>query len=413
MVSGHVRVRMYNVGFGDAFLVFLPTPQGERRMLFDCGTIGSAPGIPIEKVAKQIVTDVTDADGVPRIDVVVATHRHQDHVSGFAKQAWEPLEVKEVWMPWTEHPTDKLARQIRETQSGLAARLVARFEAQLAIAGLAAAEQSRLQGLRETALNALSNEDAMLRLHEGFVGKPKRRFLPEKGAASRSFETPALPGVTVHVLGPSRDKSVIADMEPPAGKSYLQLADDEDAAGGGPPEPFHPRWWMAGDDYASLSSLALADDERALVREASRGGSDELLAASLEDAVNGTSLMLVLQVENTHLLFPGDAQWGTWRVAMEDDECRALMKRTVFYKIGHHGSHNATPIEFVEQILGPEYCAMASTRKRGSWPVPKPELMTALAKPAKARVARSDEQPADASFVPFGTMALETKVPIV
>ena len=39
-------------------------------------------------------------------------------------------------------------------------------------------------------------------------------------------------------------------------------------------------------------------------------------AVSLDKAVTGTSLMLVLKIGSTHLLFPGDAQWGTRLAAM-------------------------------------------------------------------------------------------------
>jgi beta-lactamase superfamily II metal-dependent hydrolase len=114
------------------------------------------------------------------------------------------------------------------------------------------------------------------------------------------------------------------------------------------------------------------------------------VAAALDGAVNGTSLMLVLQVGKVYLLFPGDAQWGTWRVAMGDPDLRVLIKRAVFYKIGHHGSHNAKPKEFVDEILSTDAWAMASTRTRGAWPIPKPELMAALAQRTH-RIARSDQ----------------------
>jgi beta-lactamase superfamily II metal-dependent hydrolase len=99
-----VRIRMYNVGFGDAFLVLLPANGKQRRILFDCGSVEAAEGVPMSSVVDRIISDVTDDDGVPRIDVVVATHRHKDHISGFANASWANVEVKEVWLPWTEDP---------------------------------------------------------------------------------------------------------------------------------------------------------------------------------------------------------------------------------------------------------------------------------------------------------------------
>ena len=35
--QSQVEIRMYNVGFGDSFLVRMPTEEGERRVLVDCG----------------------------------------------------------------------------------------------------------------------------------------------------------------------------------------------------------------------------------------------------------------------------------------------------------------------------------------------------------------------------------------
>ena len=219
-----VRVRMYNVGFGDCFLVTIPTADGNRRVLLDCGSVAQAPGLSMDAVLEHLWHDATDPGAsAPRIDVVVATHRHRDHVSGFARPGWESVQVHEVWLPWTEHPTDPKARQIRETQSRLAVALSASLEAQLGTVGLSAADHTRFTGWHELTLNALSNERAMATLHEGFAGNPKRRFLPEAGTPDLILETDALPGVTVYVLGPSRDKAVIRDMNPPAGESYLRL----------------------------------------------------------------------------------------------------------------------------------------------------------------------------------------------
>jgi beta-lactamase superfamily II metal-dependent hydrolase len=390
LAASALRVRMYDVGFGDAFLLLIPDGTRTRKVLIDGGSIaqGSAP---MADVVRQIVQDVTDSDGTARIDVVVMSHRHRDHVSGFAQPLWDRVEVQEVWMPWTEDPKDPLARQIREAQSSLAAHLDKAIQEQLAAAGPDTAEGARIAAFGEMAMNALSNEDAMRTLHEGFAGRPRRRFLPTPKPDESSFETPALPGVTIHILGPSRDEDVIAQMDPPAGRSYLRLAEDQ-AEADGTPEPFNPSWWVTDEEYSGVHDwhhLLPATEDRSRIRELN-ADLEGVVAATLEGAVNGTSLMLVLQVGKAHLLFPGDAQWGTWRVAMSDPDLRALMKRAVFYKIGHHGSHNATPKEFVEKIMSPDVWAMASTRTRGTWPIPKPELMAALANRTHL-IARSDQ----------------------
>lgn len=381
-----VTIRMYNVGFGDAFLVLLPDGDGQRRILFDCGSIEAAPGLTMPSIVDRIVNDVTDADGKARIDVVVATHRHKDHVSGFGQAAWDQVEVKEVWMPWTEHPTDEEARRIRDIQSRLALGLDASLTA--TAAALSAPQQKELRRYQDLVANALmlSNEKAMKTLHSGFGGNPTRRFLPTKADDSRTLETDALPGVKVHVLGPSRKRDVIRDMDPPKGESFLRVAGALNSQTGLPPAPFSTEF--AQTDYSGTGTLP-ADD----LQEIQRAGSlsDLAVAVALDKAVNGTSLMLMLEIAGTFLLFPGDAQWGTWSAAMEDPEWKEMLGRVAFYKIGHHGSHNATPKDFVEEMIPDGICAMASTLTRQIWPdIPRGPLLDGLA--AKhASVARSDQ----------------------
>src|SRR6185436_12514785 len=112
-----IAIRMYNVGFGDSFLLRFPCKDQERTMLIDVGVHPAGPGPhTMSEVVDQIIEDVSDG-GDPRIDIVVCTHRHRDHVLGFENEKWKDVEVGEVWMPWTEDPKDPKARKIRDTQS--------------------------------------------------------------------------------------------------------------------------------------------------------------------------------------------------------------------------------------------------------------------------------------------------------
>jgi beta-lactamase superfamily II metal-dependent hydrolase len=404
----HVAIRMYDVGFGDAFLLTIPTPDGPRKVLFDCGSIKAA-SRPIGDIVRRIVDDVKDADGVPRIDVVVATHRHRDHVAGFESALWKDVEVREVWMPWTEDPKDPTARRIRETQSSLALSLDTAFQRQASGGGAGA--PAAVAGWGDLALNALTNDKAMATLHSGFRGDARRRFLPTKPPDEQTIKTDALPGVLVHVMGPSRSESVIRDMDPPAGQSYLRLVDSTSLAVSAP-DPFDEDWWMPLGD-ASVAHLPLSDDDRKTV-EAVGQGFEPLVAVALDKAVNGTSLMLMLQIGEVYLLCPGDAQWGTWEAALGNPEWRALMRRTVFYKIGHHGSHNATPVDFVEHVVGRDFWAMASTTHVDQWPnIPRAPLLEALGQRTTkiARTDRPQDAPAPVFHVEPG-LYIETRIPL-
>jgi len=374
-----VDVRMYNVGFGDAFLLRFPAADRPRTVLVDCGVHPSGPGPrKMNEVVREIIGDVRvgGTDGTPRIDVVVCTHRHADHVSGFRDEAWKDVEVGEVWMPWTENPADPEARRILETQSKTAKKLVS-------LRGVSAAA-------RALADNALSNAAAMTTLHRGFSGSPRRRFLPREGGRT-VLEPKLLPGVKVHVLGPSRDPEVIRDMDPVEGQTYLQLVAlrEEEAHRGERVSPFRAHWSIGAAEFRRRSGTALsAGDLKAI---AAYGELDALaVAVSLEKAVNGTSLMLLFEMGDAHLLFPGDAQWGTWDRALKREASRDALARTSFLKVGHHGSHNATPKEFVEEVAARGLRSMVSTRAgTKNWDIPREPLLRALRANA-GRAVRSD-----------------------
>ena len=111
-----VTLRMYNVGFGDCFLLTFNYPRTARHMLVDYGSTSAPKHVPktgknsnyMERVAKDI-----EAVCEGKLDVVVATHRHRDHISGFSTAAGTgkiiaSLKPRYVIQPWTEDPRAKV-----------------------------------------------------------------------------------------------------------------------------------------------------------------------------------------------------------------------------------------------------------------------------------------------------------------
>jgi beta-lactamase superfamily II metal-dependent hydrolase len=373
---------MYNVGFGDAFLVTYLHGEREHRMLIDCGSIAGG-GNSMDDIVANLLERCRDPAGESaRIDVVVATHRHKDHISGFTRPEWEDVAVGEVWLPWTEDPDDPQAASIRERQLRLGLALDKSLSA--------SSKNGALQAYGDAILNATGNEQAMQRLLNGFSSVSKRRFLPHTKQFGEIIETAHLPGLRAHVLGPSQSEEVIRDVDPPAGRSYLRMAEHQkaDQAAG---NLFMQRWMVTTAQYAkSYSHLCAKPATCASIRNIATD-SEPLLAATLDKAINGTSLVLVIEIGGKYLLFPGDAQWGTWSHLLSQPAATRLLAKTSLFKVGHHASHNATPVDFVKSHLPDGVPALVSTRAMKNWPdIPRGPLLEALTH-KHCHVARSDQ----------------------
>ena len=76
-------IRTYHVGFGDCFLIsFQYAQKSERHVLIDFGSTGFPKGVPKSRMM-EIAEDIKQRTG-GKLHAVVATHRHRDHISGFA-----------------------------------------------------------------------------------------------------------------------------------------------------------------------------------------------------------------------------------------------------------------------------------------------------------------------------------------
>jgi len=171
------------------------------------------------------------------------------------------------------------------------------------------------------------------------MGRQGRACYVHAGASSGLEDL--LPGVKVDVLGPPtleqsaairherpRDaaefwqfRAFLEWQERPGNTSDLfpcaarYAADDA---------PAHLRWFLA------RAQRLRAEQRKEFVRV-------------LDHVLNNTSVILLFRVGDLILLFPGDAQIENWSWALGQQRYRELLRNVNVYKVGHHGSFNATP----------------------------------------------------------------------
>jgi beta-lactamase superfamily II metal-dependent hydrolase len=132
----------------------------------------------------------------------------------------------------------------------------------------------------------------------------------------------------------------------------------------------------------------------------------EGLAFVLDQALNNTSVVVLVSYLGRNLLFPGDAQFGAWKHWMQQPDGEEILASLDFYKVSHHGSENATPKSALERMATARVAAMVSTQQT-PWPsIPDRKLMDAIEARTGNPVVRSDSLPVgDAPVVPgFATL---------
>jgi len=414
-----LRVRMYNVGFGDCFLVsfFYATavadaaaPDEERdarHILFDCGSTSKARSRQsLLSIARSI-----DKDCEHHLDALVITHRHRDHLSAFgsteAAEVLAALKPRLLVRSWTEHPDlDKDAKSPVGGQPivGLAAAGVE----PAALTGAFVASMRRAQRLTERVVersdelgvgqqsdlvsvadDQMPNQDAVDLLRDLAAGG-KGEYLSAEHRQTRLNDM--VPGVTFKVLGPP------TPAQQPSVTKQAEVSDE---------------FWLGVEAQTERlfaqpvvdATLAPLGTARWIIERIQSSEYEQVagLVRWLDDALNNTSVILLIETGDHHLLFGGDAQvenWGWVLNQKEDPSLIDALRKVDFYKVGHHGSRNASPRSLVrlwqERPTAP-FISMMSTKHgvhgSGEHVVPRPTLITALE--ALGPVVSTDDSDAD------------------
>ena len=428
--------------------------------------------VPIEAVIDDLKKLLTPAGGDrPALDVLVATHEHWDHIAFFHPKRFPDFFgdfiIGQVWLAWTENPKDAEAVTINSRlRSGAAALQVA--AAHLKVAERDETKQLAEMSFGESVAHARKNLNKSLDDVLGFYGVAAASKVSESGIKYKtngnvSIETEVaiahivdlgkhqggvkyfspgtmvdervLPkGVNVYVMGPPRG-SLINQSNPSGGKAketylgidnsgltgfidgLLHLGADQEGGSGASVSTSGPFAGEIGiteeaakaDPY--FKSTYFANKEKYRRIEFSWLDVAGQFALQLDGAINNTSLVLAIELAETGkvLLFPGDAQVGSWLSwhqhewtvkrgsKTETRTAEDLLKNTVLYKVSHHGSHNATiKGKGLELMVHPDLVAMMPEKEDCYNGIPYPELMEHLNERCKGRVLVS----ADVNFPP-------------
>lgn len=489
---------MYCQGFGDCFLVtFVYDSDPEKvHMLFDFG-VWKQTAISLESIAADILKTTGG-----KLDVLVITHEHKDHLSGFYKKmreafyarhddtAADKLRFDRLWLAWTEdYENNPLAKELRQLYQKAHKALTDTNQKLQGLSGMDDIRklQEELLELEDGGLEETDEPEASGQAELGAdetpneaTETPKKRRIPSNVAALDWLKKNArivkyfkpgqrvnsikeampegLEGVQFFVLGPPEQLSHLKKNESAkSGDLYLNetfIANDfsmgavkmdgqfDNYFSWIDQTPFEdeyccparfemdqqpdlrpakdegdPGWrtkqltdrmarLQECEVYQNYFGLHKNPDSQQKLSPKRRIDYDWLrvsqsLALDLNSHTNNTSLVLAIEIDSTKqvLLFPGDAQFGNWNSWFENNyqwqfdkkenepkrtvTVEDLLERTIFYKVSHHGSHNATPQDRgLKLMTRTDLVAMVpvsrETAKGNDWPIPYDKLTKAF-----------------------------------
>jgi len=432
-MTDKLLVRIYSVGFGDCIYVRIPDDGGHFHMLIDCGTSASADTL------KPAVDDVRsmlprDQDGKARLDLLIATHPHADHIKGFDPEWFEDVRIGRIWLSLfmkPDHPQAKKTLAFQNLANDAALALQGR--------GLQLAP-----GVQSLLHRSIWNPGALKALREGLAQSsgihPQYPLYVARDLADRlstaeqeqhqldyeqsttcfrGFQEKA---TCLRVLSPEWDidKYYLGQGTFDSHSLLDQYMLRTDA-------------YQASPEAIDASSLAAEEAQAAVTTKAPQPGNiserefrqlqSRLLYSALafsqkDDRLkNNLSVVLLLEWRGRRLLFTGDAEWqgkgvreglrnSTWDVMLHHPEVEHLLLQPLdLLKVAHHGSHNGTPFheggkeEILAKMVSPDRTQVLVSTVAGEHgeqnPVPYPPLMKELGRlAANRRKYANDPEPA-------------------
>jgi beta-lactamase superfamily II metal-dependent hydrolase len=446
---------------GDCFYLEFSKGETKSTVLIDSGSFrnGQESIDRMQIIAKDLQQQL--AKNKRPFDVMIGTHQHNDHYSNFvhSKDIFKDIGTNQVWLSWLDNPKDDHAAKIARGEREVSKKLRQIGSKLQAAAVNQQGLKDNVAAARINDILGFYYEQDIVGFGKAPVtpqdGLENLRSLVKEPAYLVPGEIVSLPGFTqeevkVYVLGPPTDEKLLFDTHPNKGESYdfklsvaLNSADgllaalsnlesdkvneQSDSTGvsgtsgkdrsgkidGNEQElyedsffPFSTDQELKLDPPADFLNQSYNDptlDWRKIdydwLNQAER------LALYLDTFTNNSSLVLAFELVEAQkvLLFVGDAQTGNWLSWKDIDwknnpvSLSSLLNKTVLYKVGHHGSHNATLPAALEQMKHKELVAMipvdasdANITKPNGWKMPAKNLYKKIKELTNNRILRMD-----------------------
>lgn len=356
-----LSIRMYCLGTGDCFVLrYYDEQLRPFTVMIDCGSCRG------DRAAfEPYLRDLAGYVG-NKVDLLVVTHEHNDHVNGFDKwqDLFEDFAIGEAWFAWTENPDDpegqaqELLKKRGKMRSALSAAITEIRKRNAAMPGaltdnfykdqMMAANAAFISGLDTLADINLDAAGAagtgnsgrtslagMTRIKEILQKKKVRiKYL----APGETISLPGLSGFKFHVLGPPMDRGqVFKDGKEGTDVYRRSFALNESSLAenafnswfsGEDDLPFHTDFVVrtnVGPGNARKGPGNAEANEGAIMENYSAKanawrtidddwlGSAGSLALRLNSHINNTSLALAIESPGGKvILMPGDAEFGSW-----------------------------------------------------------------------------------------------------
>lgn len=333
-MDDQLLIRAYNVGVGDCIYVRIPDARQKDgvtdnfHILIDCGKKGSAD---LLKVAlDHLVKELPQVDGKGRLDLLLISHEHEDHIKGIDPAWFKNFKIENLWMSVAidrNHPQAKFTHEVHAMAATAMRSIAAR--------GLALSPEledivGRYGIGNDGAVDALCK---VLPQQNGIAP-----FYVHADLKPPALQPPTLSGAVFKVIGPEFDIDTFY-----LGEARGDILHGLSASTG----------ILRGDGGGYAGALPANISASDFKRLQSRMMSSAFAFAEEEgEIVNNTSVMLLIEWRGRRLLFVGDAEWNkayvekkrnfAWNTAWALH--RAELDQPVdFLKVGHHGSINSTP----------------------------------------------------------------------